>query len=140
MTRFIDNSLTLHMRNLPGTSHRTAAGSVDLPRHQGEPSIERHVVSRASYPAVTSCACLDRQLSVAQQVAVPCAFLRRVGYDKTRTSFAALTTRRSTRYGQQHVSHNQCFPSEWGFFYLKHFRVSAVSWFAVDSPFYSWHD
>jgi hypothetical protein len=57
-----------------------------IPRRRGEPSVERHVVSEASYPAVTSYACPDRQLLVVQQVAALQSFPI-AAYDKTRTSF-----------------------------------------------------
>ncbi|SDJ47218.1 hypothetical protein SAMN04487926_15320 [Paraburkholderia steynii] len=40
-----------------------------LPRRRGEPSVERHVVFRASHLTVTGHACLNRQLLVVQQVA-----------------------------------------------------------------------
>jgi hypothetical protein len=77
------SSVTLCLRNLPGTSHRTAAGSVGLPHYWGEPSVERHVAPRASHPTVTSRACRSRQLLVVQQVTAS-----NIKCDKARMSFA----------------------------------------------------
>lgn len=60
-----------------------------LPRRRGEPSVERHVVFRASHPTVTGYACLDRQLLVVQQVTALAIVHTNAGRDKTETSFTA---------------------------------------------------
>jgi hypothetical protein len=86
-------SLTSRMRNSHGISHRTAAGTVDAPRHRSETSTERHVVFRASNPAV----CLDRQLSVAQQLALPSGFRRRLGFEQKEQALLPAEPRRSAR-------------------------------------------
>lgn len=76
------------------------------PRHRGEPSNERHVVSRASHPTVTSHACPDRQLLVVQQVTAPQSMFRPVGVTRQGRALPT-TTCRMTRGRRRHVSHHQ---------------------------------
>lgn len=82
MTRFINGSHLLRMRNLPGL-HAAVRLAASSPLSPLVTSLDEYVVPGASHTTVTSHARLGRQLLVVQQVTA-----RRAARDKTETDFA----------------------------------------------------
>lgn len=100
ITRFIDSSHLLRMRNLPSLHAALRLAASHMFPSPEWASFEKYVVPGASDLTVTSRACPGRQLLVVQQVTV-----RALPHVTRQERALPPTTCRLTRGGRRHVSH-----------------------------------